>query len=132
MEVTKLNKICLKGTDTIQLLPASISSVVEKNWGRNWKLVRTAIERREREVVTREQRETCTGVGWKGKRETETLGVQFSSELQLDIYRLTDGNVQRHKLSSIQNRIMHYTLLSPSKIRIFFRRVYSVVTLACR
>lgn len=30
MEVTKLNKICLKGTDTIQLLPASISSVVEK------------------------------------------------------------------------------------------------------
>lgn len=60
-----MNKICLKGTDTIQLLPASISSVVEKNWGRNWKLVRTAIERREREVVTREQRETCTGVGWK-------------------------------------------------------------------
>ena len=89
-------------------------------------------EARARSRHARAKRDLHSGVGWKGKRETETLGVQFSSELQLDIYRLTDGNVQRHKLSSIQNRIMHYTLFSPRKIRIFFRRVYSVVTLACR
>ena len=67
MEVTKLNKICLKGTDTIQLLPASISSVSGgKKLGEKLEASEDSIERRERVVVTREQRETCTRVEWKG------------------------------------------------------------------